>query len=289
MFNETAKKVEERKKEMSQRALKKRELLNLHHKQEKEIAHQIYRKQSQQQPINAQKFKYIQRSNNNTITISAAAVAVSSDTGSGTVDAARNSTANLKQLSTNVNINTNSNLAISRRAFNSTPILNCKHFELSDDGGDDVTKKLIRSHSDTDVNLIQSENNNNRLVNAKSEFHLKSIASTQIVDHHQPESQLNLQKQQQQHQQHQRIELIRKQEQQQQLKQQQSQSKMPQSKRLSINSGVSSNTTGCSITSSASDSTHPPTSGFTDVENIRIPIIGYEVMEERARFTVSLS
>lgn len=269
---------------MSQRALKKRELLNLHHKQEKEIAHQIYRKQSQSL-INAHKFKYIQRNNNNTTT--SAAVGVPCDTAAGVgVDAANNSTANLKQLSTNANIKTNSNLAISRRAFNSTPNLNnCTHLEWGDDDddGDDVTKKLIRSHSDTDVNLIQLENNNNnRLVNAKSEFHLKSIASTQITDdHHQPESQLNLQKpQQQQH--HQRVEIVRKQQ------QHQRQSKMPHSKRLSMNSGVSSNTTGCSITSSASDSTHPPTSGFTDMENIRIPIIGYEVMEERARFTVSL-
>lgn len=29
--------------------------------------------------------------------------------------------------------------------------------------------------------------------------------------------------------------------------------------------------------------------GFADVSNIRIPIVGYEVMEERARFTVSFS
>lgn len=39
-------------------------------------------------------------------------------------------------------------------------------------------------------------------------------------------------------------------------------------------------------------SSHSPTSesqnrGFADPNNIRIPIIGYEVMEERARFTVS--
>lgn len=44
--------------------------------------------------------------------------------------------------------------------------------------------------------------------------------------------------------------------------------------------------------SEQSTASHSPTSesqnrGFADPNNIRIPIIGYEVMEERARFTVS--
>lgn len=45
------------------------------------------------------------------------------------------------------------------------------------------------------------------------------------------------------------------------------------------------------INSSISDSVNMQGSqiGFADPDNIRIPIIGYEVMEERARFTVSPS
>lgn len=219
---------------MSQRALKKRELLNLHKTQDKQelttitAAHQIYRKQSQ--PPVQQKQKFIQRNNTNQ---------------------QRNFTCDqFKQQQQQ-----NTNLLINRRIFNSTPNLTSYNYP-----------KIQRSHSDTDIHSIPDAN---RLVNAKSEFHLKSIASTQVTSTTTPYPILN----------NRRIESAPK-------KQTIKSITMPhQSKRLSIHSGLS---TACSIGStSTSDSTQPPTSGFADVDNIRIPIIGYEVMEERARFTVN--
>lgn len=257
---------------MSQRALKKRELLNLHTKQqqEKETAHQIYRKQSQQQlqqPLNAQKFKFFQRNNN----------LLNKNT--------NNTCETIKHLA-NVNKNsttttTTTNLATSRRIFHSTPNLSEIQSIKSDYNQTLQKSSIVRSHSDTDITSIPETN---RLVNAKSEFHLKSIASTRVavaqdqlvVDNRRPSLRNTTSTQI-------RIGSGARSE----TRSIGNQSKVTmQSKRSSIHSGLSSNTV-CSITSSASDSTQPPTTGFADVENIRIPIIGYEVMEERARFTVS--
>lgn len=105
--------------------------------------------------------------------------------------------------------------------------------------------KLIRSHSETDLSCMSEMNS---LVNAKSEFHLKSIASS--------EKQFKP-----------AIKSIRGQS-------------MKQNKRLSNQSDFKN----ASVTSYSS--TQPPNLGFCDTRETRIPIIGYEVMEERARFTV---
>lgn len=59
-------------------------------------------------------------------------------------------------------------------------------------------------------------------------------------------------------------------------------------------SSRSTNTSGTGTTDSSqrynSETTDPEmqSRGFADLTNIRIPIVGYEVMDARARFTVSL-
>lgn len=221
---------------MSQRALKKRELSlqKQQQQQQQDDTHQIYRKQPQ--PQTAQKTKYTQRINS-----------------SGVVS---------KQSPRKANQIVKTNISVSKRKFGSTPNLTKPY--------DTVHRhQLMRSHSESDLSTIPEAN---VLVNAKSEFHLKSIASTQV-----PEQSFNSTAQSE----HQ-FKLMNKTIQKHIVENQPNN----QNKRMSIQSGLSGQTAG-SMTSSASDaSTQPPTVGFCDTENIRIPIIGYEVMEERARFTV---
>lgn len=62
--------------------------------------------------------------------------------------------------------------------------------------------------------------------------------------------------------------------------------------RLRESEGIPNSSNQVRRMSERSSTSHSPTSesqnrGFADPNNIRIPIIGYEVMEERARFTVS--
>lgn len=222
---------------MSQRALKKRDLLNAH-KQEKEVTAQIYRKLTQ--PVAAHKSKNLQRSPH--------------------------------QITANVDTATNEGdanvLVASKRKYHSTPNLT-----VSQPLDNHQDSKIIRAHSESNVNELPV--NNNTLVNAKSEFHLKSIVSTEVPLRDQLADRFTARDDYSK-----RPPMGKSSTPIHQLK-------AMQSKRMSIQSGLST-TTACSMTSSASDSTQPPTSGFADAENIRIPIIGYEVMEERARFTVNI-
>lgn len=223
---------------MSQKALKKRELLNFS-KAEKENQHQIYRKQPivQKQPT-----KYLQK-----------ATVVS------------NTNHFLKESK-----HSDSSFAVNKHKFYSTPNLTSENQRIScanhlHNNQSSGSNTISRAHSESDLSTIPE---NRILVNAKSEFHLKSIASTQVARSPQHLIAGN------------KCELTKK-------------SLPPQvrnkmhSKQTSTQSEISSRMTN-SITSSASDSTQTqsPTAGFADIENIRVPIIGYEVMEERARFTV---
>lgn len=218
---------------MSQRALKKREL-SLQKQQQQEETHQIYRKQPQ--PQTTQKSKYTQR---------------------------LNATGVLSKQSSRKPIQiVKTNICESKRKFRSTP-------NLTKTSDTFHRNQLMRSHSESDLSSIPEAN---VLVNAKSEFHLKSIASTQVSEQSFSSS---IHREQP-------FKLVKKSIQ----KHMMDNSVNNQNKRLSIQSGLSGQTAG-SMTSSASDaSTQPPTVGFCDTESIRIPIIGYEVMEERARFTV---
>lgn len=232
---------------MSQRALKKRDLLNAH-KQEKEVTAQLYRKQIQ--PVAVHTIHNAQRLPHRTATSTSTTPSKTILTIANNVDRSNNSDAN--------------SLITSKRKYHSTP--NLANVQID---------KVARSQSET--NLAELPANENILVNARSEFHLKSIASTEVPLRDQRAvnrstsrslggslSQSIGHQSQQRHQQQEAM----------------------KSKRRSLQSGLST-TSAYSMTSSTSDSTQPPTSGFVDSDNIRIPIIGYEVMEERARFTVS--
>lgn len=236
---------------MSQRALKKKDLLNVTNKQEKETTHQIYRKQTQ--PFTPYKYyKTAQRS-----TLSKNANANASDV--------NNKCDNIIEIN---------NFAASKRQFFSTPNLSTQNNSNNNNSLTEQSDgRIQRAQSDSNLNAVQEPNSS--MVNAKSEFHLKSIASTVVP----LQEQLSIRSNQK------HINSTTK-----KSSVEHSSFNEPrtmQSKRLSIHSGVSSNT-AFSVTSSASDSTQPPTSGFADSENIRIPIVGYEVMEERARFTVRI-
>lgn len=240
--------------EMSQRALKKRE--HSLQKQEKET-HQIYRKQVQ--PFNAQQksTKYTQRTANPNSNVLSKSFVIKSN-----------------QIDSN-----RSNISVCKQKFHSTPNLAAASslssiLSTSDSFRRNNQNQLVRSHSESDLSCMPAEAN--VLMNAKSEFHLKSIASTQVSTQNfqplttsTPDHSFNLAKK--------NITAVKQ--------PMDTTARNIHAKRMSIQSGHSSQTAG-SMTSSASDSTQPPTVGFCDPDNIRIPIIGYEVMEERARFTV---
>lgn len=132
--------------------------------------------------------------------------------------------------------------------------------------------ELVRSHSESDLTKIPDAK---VLLHAKSEFHLQSIQSTQVSH---ATSQQNLRKM------------------------------FPSvhNVRLAVESSCVDSSTNIqsnfkstkltmpksmchsSMTTSTSNSSISSSIQSSDMENIRIPIIGYEVMEERARFTVHL-
>lgn len=242
---------------MSQRALKKRDLLNAH-KQEKEVTAQLYRKQTQ--PVVAHKIHNAQRLPHRTATTTPATTAL---TQANDVDRPNDSDAN--------------SLITSKRKYHSTPNLTVVQLLSSD-----LIDKVVRSLSEAD--LAKLPVNENKLVNARSEFHLKSIASTEVPLLEQRAA--NRYGGRNERSASRSLGRASSQSIGQQSQQQQQQLNAMQPKRMSLQSGLSA-TSAYSMTSSASDSTQPPTSGFVDVDSIRIPIIGYEVMEERARFTVS--
>lgn len=217
---------------MSQRALKKRESNLL--KQEKE-SHQIYRKHAQ--PLAAQKSKYTQRIATNTAISKYAASKANHIESAG-----------------------KSNIYVSRRKFSSTPNLASNQSEK--------WNGMSRSHSESDLSNIPEAN---ALVNARSEFHLKSIASTDVP-------RLNQLKMNTTTFSDRRIERKT-------LATQQSASNV-QSKSASVQNGGNAQIGGSMNASVVFHSTASPALAIADTEHIHIPIIGYEVMEERARFTV---
>lgn len=128
------------------------------------------------------------------------------------------------------------------------------------------------SRSESDLTRLRDETT---LVNAKSEFHLKSIASTRVV----PQQNTHYVNG------NQRDSVTKT-----TAFNQNTNASSPQSKMSTRSAPASSHITSCSISSTVSDPVQlPPRSpsiGFADTSTIRVPIIGYEVMEERARFTV---
>lgn len=252
---------------MSQRALKKREYSL--QKQEKET-HQIYRKQAQ--PFHAQQTKstakYTQQRTAN------------SNSGLGKSSVIK---------SNQIDNSNNSNIAVSKQKFYSTPNLATATTTDPTDAASSSklsttdsfrrnNNHIVRSHSESDLSCMPEEAN--VLVNAKSEFHLKSIASTQVPtqsfqslsavstsDHSYNSGKKNTTSSTN--------------------TSMETPARNIHAKRMSIQSGLSSQGAG-SMTSSASSSTQSPSVGFCDPDSIRIPIVGYEVMEERARFTVNL-
>lgn len=244
---------------MSQRALKKREHNLL--KQEKET-HQIYRKQAQ--PLSAQQKspKYTQRTANNSIIC---VVSKSSVMKPYQIDKSRCS------------------ISASKLKFHSTPNLAAATTSIASSSMSSILptadrrkhNRIFRSHSENDLSCMPDEAN--VLVNAKSEFHLQSISSTQFpTQGFQSLSTITSDRSFNQTKQNVIV-----------TKPMITQPQNQYAKRMSIHSGHSSHTSG-SLTSSASNaSTQSANVGFGDRANIRIPIVGYEVMEERARFTVN--
>lgn len=215
---------------MSQRALKKREG-NLH-RPEKET-HQIYRKQTQ--PLTTQKSKYTQRSSAN--------AAISKY--------ALSKTNHIEGFA-------KSNIYVSRQKFNSTPNLATNQSQNRN--------AFARSHSESDLaNMPRA----NALVNAKSEFHLQSIASTDVPIHltmnTSTTSDCGLE-----------------------IKAPPTQSSATnqRSNGISVQFGGNFQIGNSTMNTSTFHLATSPTIGIVDTEHIHIPIVGYEVMEERARFTV---
>lgn len=186
--------------------------------------HQIYRKQPQ--PLIAQKTKYTQRANANA--------------------------ANSKHIAYKINHIESANY-VSWQKYSSTPNLATIQSEPQNE--------IVRSHSESDLSNIPEANN---LMNAKSEFHLKSIASTDVPT-------LNLHP----------INTST-------LGDRRFEKNTSMNKHIAPN-GQSNSSTVQKIRNSQCASSKfksTATTSIVDTENIRIPIIGYEVMEERARFTV---
>lgn len=163
-----------------------------------------------------------------------------------------------------------SNVQMSKQKFSSTPNLATiiEDDELLD------REQLVRSHSESDLTSIPDAK---VLIHAKSEFHLQSIQSTHVP-------QLSLQTM------FPSVHNVR-------LAVESSpqtcvdgpmniQSSL-KSLQLSMSKSVCRQMSS-SQTSSGSNSSISSTVKSSDAETIRIPIIGYEVMEERARFTVHL-
>lgn len=215
---------------MSQRALKKRELSL--QRQEKKIR-QIYHKQPQ--PSTTQKFKYPQWY---------APLSVNNVLG-------KSSTMKLHQID---RINVPNALKVKQK-YSSTPNLTTIR-EVDDcvDGN-----QLMRSHSESDLSKIPESK---VLAHAKSEFHLKSIASTRVPQQN-LSSTLTSEKYGK--------------------KSTTKQWTKSQSNLLSMNGSVQ----GIGrMTSSSSQLNLVSSVERSDIEKIHVPIVGYEVMEERARFTV---
>lgn len=215
---------------MSQKALKKREMLNLQRKEREQ--YQLYQNQ-RVQPHNE-------------------------------AFTAKNSIEKTNLLATKNRFSSTPNIITVESSMRSvSPSDNVKEANLY--SVDNVKHHLVqleqRGHSESDITKIPE---NEILVNAKSEFHLKSIASTQVQTTSATtggrSNDISIQKKLNENKQ------------------------MLPNKKMAHRSFDSSRVG--SVTSSHMQGSHY---GFADTEHIRIPIIGYEVMEERARFTVGLN
>lgn len=183
------------------------------------------------------------------------------------------------EIDDNGNFNANGNIV--KDNFGSTPNLVDTIDNITTAADTLISTQLVEnslstndnSRSESDLTRLRDET---KLVNAKSEFHLKSIASTCVVP---PSSTLYVNG-------NNRRDTVSHGT----TAFEQNTSTSPQSKMSTRGAPSSSQMTSCSISSTVSDSLQmPPRSpsiGFADTSNIRVPIIGYEVMEERARFTV---
>lgn len=234
---------------MSQRALKKRDYS--WQKCEKEIHQPMYRKQAQ--PIITHRSKYIQRTN-----------------GNGTKHTITN---RLEHKSSHCYRS-----IVNKQKCSSTPNLTT----IDEDDNDFANRsELQRSHSESDLSKIPESN---VMAHAKSEFHLTSIASTHVASENM-------------------VQITNR------------PSKVPtksRNKHFSIakqsnnrltgdvntdNNAMTSNTFHFprSLRPSAAAHTSPTSSSSSKIDctdsvaNIRIPIVGFEVMEERARFTVNFN
>lgn len=240
---------------MSQRALKKRD--QSWQKCEKEIHQPMYRKQAQPS-LFTHRSKYVQRTINN------------ERNGKHTTAANRACAENKSNRH-----------RIVKQKCSSTPNLTT----IDEDENDfEIQCELQRSHSESDLSKIPDSN---VLAHAKSEFHLTSIASTQVASENMISISNRLQKMQTKtRNKHSSI-----------AKQSNHRSTIQmQSRAMTADNAlaVAPNTYHYSRTAATISAPPPSLSSSsslnfdcTDSANIRIPIVGFEVMEERARFTVN--
>lgn len=229
---------------MSQRALKKRD--QSWQKCEKEIHQPMYRKQAQ--PLFTHRSKYIQRPN-----------------GNGKHTTNRTCAENKSNRD-----------CIIKQKCSSTPNLTTIDEDENDFGN---RSELQRSHSESDLSRIPESN---VLAHAKSEFHLTSIASTQVasesvipIPSRQPKTPAKARN---------KHFSIAKQS------NHRSTIQVQLTGEMNTDDAIASNTfhfpRSLLTTAAAQASASSSKADCTDSPNIRIPIVGFEVMEERARFTV---
>lgn len=229
---------------MSQRALKKRD--QNWQKCEKDVHQPMYRKQTQ--PTFTQRSKYIQRINGN---------------GS-------------KQTPPRLENRSNRH-GTAKQKCSSTPNLTTINEDDNDFGHH---HELTRSHSESDLTKIPDAN---VLAHAKSEFHLTSIASTQVpsqssISHWHNKMPTKIRQFPMAKPLHDRY--SRSQMQMQSSREKKSDNAKTPNKIHFPSANVAAAAAAAASSSSRID--------CTDAASIHIPIVGFEVMEERARFTVNL-
>lgn len=233
---------------MSQRALKKRDYT--WQKCEKEIHQPMYRKQAQTTLI-THRSKYIQRTN-----------------GHCTKHTNTNRSA-VEQKSSNRHRN------IVKQKCSSTPNLTT----IDEDDHDFTNRReLQRSHSESDLSRIPESN---VMAHAKSEFHLTSIASTHVASENMVQITNRPSK------------VPTKSRNKHYSTAKPSNNRVPNEAMNTDSNTMASHAThfARSLRPATAAQTSPSSSSSkvdcTDSANFRIPIVGFEVMEERARFTVN--
>lgn len=187
----------------------------------------------------------------------------------------------------NGNFNEQEIIAIER--YGSTPNLNDTNGNGTSSSADASVSSIKLEHSLSTNDSSRSESDLSRLRDActlpkaRSELQLQSIASTHVV----PESDTHLSNGDQSNgnNDHSSSSISSS-----STKTNDESPLSPDEKSTEI-APTNSQMTFCSVSSTVSDTMQlPPRSpsiGFADTSTIRVPIIGYEVMEERARFTVN--